>query len=70
MTVPWGSTSDIERVREKAFEIGEEVGCINMVDSVQLLDCLRNVDAKELTRVFLTVGVIIILLYMIVYRLS
>ncbi|PIK47771.1 putative acetylcholinesterase [Apostichopus japonicus] len=54
MTVPWGSTSDIERVREKAFEIGEEVGCINMVDSVQLLDCLRNVDAKELTRVFLT----------------
>lgn len=56
MTAPWGSTNDIARIRGKAFEVGEEVGCNNMVDSRQLVDCLRKVDAKDLTRAFMTVS--------------
>ncbi|PIK49967.1 putative acetylcholinesterase [Apostichopus japonicus] len=53
MTSPWAYSSNTNRYREKAFALGETVGCVNMMDSVQLVNCLRNVSEEDLRLAFL-----------------
>ncbi|PIK47896.1 putative cholinesterase 1 [Apostichopus japonicus] len=43
----WSFVSDLEEERAQAFSLGEKVNC-EAEDTVQLIDCLRSVDAARL----------------------
>ena len=50
---PWSFSYNLDSEREKAFQIGEQVGC-STTDTNELLACMREVEWRDLRTVCLS----------------
>ncbi|XP_072020500.1 cholinesterase-like [Amphiura filiformis] len=52
---PWAFHEDLDPQREVAFHLGAELGC-SVIDSVELLQCLREADAIDIQQKAASLG--------------
>ncbi|XP_072020282.1 acetylcholinesterase-like [Amphiura filiformis] len=55
-TSPWALEYDIEKARSEAIEVGEQCGC-DTTSSTALLECLREIPAKNITAATNTIAI-------------